>query len=1400
MAPDDHSPPAGTAAPSPGARLHALEHRVEAAVEQAIEATERSLAQRFGAGCVRSLHLALKTTFIGLVVAYFVFGALLLGTRYLLMPRVDELRPWLEREASRVLGAQLTVGRIDAGWRGFNPRLTLRDLRLTGRGGEAQLALPQVDAEVSWSSVARASLRFASLSVVAPELEVRRLGPARFSIAGFVVEPQAGPAADESPLLDWVLGQGRIGVRDAQVVYIDEMQAAPGQPAPRYTFNEVRLTLIGGALSTRLALQARPPAALAGAIDVRGDFRHRLFGRPADFAEWRGQLYVELDSADLAHAEQLARVLPAGMRIERAQGALRTWADIDRGTLTRLTADVALADVHAVAGADLAPLEVEALRGRFTQRAWGNAFRGGQELRLEQFSLQGAGLALAPTDLRYRYTRGSEGEGATRDGARPPRTEFEASLISLDMLTRLAAHVPLSPELRQWIARQDLRGRLSNLRLDFDGRIDAPDRFALRTDFEALSSSAQAAAPPFDADGHARPGTPGFSNLAGMLEMTEAGGSLTLDARDASLEFPGLFAQPRLAFQRLAAQARFTRGAERLDVQLHSLAASNADLDLAASGSYQRALAAGSGPGRIDLTARINRIEVAAVPRYLPLFAGAKARAWLGRALAGGRGSEGSLRLRGDLHDFPFRDPRQGEFRAAVRVRDGRLDYLPPAPREDGGEWPGWPALRQIDADVVFERQGLTVSARSATIFGTRVLDAVARMPDLQQAGSALTVSGSTSGPAADLLRFVRESGLREPLRFIAGGSATGNARLDLRLDIPLGRTAEAAEVGVAGAIQLANNDIVLREDILPFTSASGRVEFTRRTLTLAGISAGFAGGQLSASALTRPDGTLVITGSGTATPAALGRQVDLPLVQRLLARAQGSARYSGNVTVRNGIADLRFESDLGGWTVDLPAPLAKRAGESLPLRVELTGLGAERDRVAVTAGNALAVRLERVRSGAAVAVERGVIAVGEPAPLPERGLMAQVNLPRLDFDAWQPLLEGPEAPAGARAAGRPTAVATGTQPDWLSLRARELLIAGKPIANVVLGATRLTEGADTLWVANVTSDEINGALNWRSSAGSSTGRLSARLSRLVIPEGQRTQVAQLLDAPPRDVPSIDVVADQFELGGKALGRLELAAVNGGTPAQPVWTLMRLDLTAPEGRMSASGTWQRAAGQSGRTMTLAFGLDFSNAGALLARLGIPDALRGGQGRLEGTLSWRGSPFAIHYPTLAGQLTLDTSKGQFLKASAGAGRLLGVLSLQSLPRRITLDFRDIFSEGFAFDSITASATVAGGVLSTRDLRMRGASANVLIEGSTDLGRETQNLHVLVLPEVNAGSASIAYALLANPAIGLGTFLAQMLLRDPLSKAFSFEYDITGTWADPQVKRRERPEPEPPATTN
>ena len=137
------------------------------------------------------------------------------------------------------------------------------------------------------------------------------------------------------------------------------------------------------------------------------------------------------------------------------------------------------------------------------------------------------------------------------------------------------------------------------------------------------------------------------------------------------------------------------------------------------------------------------------------------------------------------------------------------------------------------------------------------------------------------------------------------------------------------------------------------------------------------------------------------------------------------------------------------------------------------------------------------------------------------------------------------------------------------------------------------------------------------------------------------------------------------------------------------------------------------------------------------------------------------------------------------------KLLGILSMQSLPRRISLDFRDIFSEGLAFDEIVGAVKVSKGVASTDNLRIIGPAARINMSGQTDLARETQALRVKVTPQLS-DSLSVAGALLGGPVAGVAAFIAQKFLKDPLNQIASYEYDITGTWVDPVVAKIERPQ--------
>ena len=211
-----------------------------------------------------------------------------------------------------------------------------------------------------------------------------------------------------------------------------------------------------------------------------------------------------------------------------------------------------------------------------------------------------------------------------------------------------------------------------------------------------------------------------------------------------------------------------------------------------------------------------------------------------------------------------------------------------------------------------------------------------------------------------------------------------------------------------------------------------------------------------------------------------------------------------------------------------------------------------------------------------------------------------------------------------------------------------------------------------------------------------------------------------------------------------------------------------------------------------------FGLDIKDAGALLGRFGMKVLVRRGSGRLGGQVQWQGSPFSIDYPSLSGQLQIDIAAGQFLRAEPGLAKLLGVLNLQALPRRLALDFRDVFSQGFSFDFVRGDARIARGVVSTNNLQMKGVNAAVLMDGQADLAHETQNLRVVVVPEINAGTAALV-ATAINPAIGLGTFLAQMVLSKPLIAATTQQFRVDGSWVDPRVTRLPRAQqPEAQAT--
>jgi uncharacterized protein YhdP len=353
---------------------------------------------------------------------------------------------------------------------------------------------------------------------------------------------------------------------------------------------------------------------------------------------------------------------------------------------------------------------------------------------------------------------------------------------------------------------------------------------------------------------------------------------------------------------------------------------------------------------------------------------------------------------------------------------------------------------------------------------------------------------------------------------------------------------------------------------------------------------------------------------------------------------------------------------------------------------------------------------------------------------------------------------------------------------NGIDLTAATLDALGRRFTTLRSNARR--QGND--WRLTLDGTELAGTAVWRGATPTQpNGRIVARLARLSTPSASDAGAPSQAD-PASRWPEVDLVADALLSKERTLGKLELLA----NPLGNDWQIRKLALVNDYGRIDAEGSWRDASGQAQTTLNVS--VDVKEAGEFLGRFGWPNAVKGAPTKIDGRLSWNGAPSDFDYPSLSGTFKLHSGAGQFTKIDPGVGRLLGVLSLQALPRRISLDFRDVFSEGFAFDTIAAEVRMQNGVMHTDDFRLVGPAAAVNISGDVDVARETQQLKIRVQPSLSSGvSVGTAALFLANPligaAVGAGTLLAQKMLNNPFDQLFSYEYSVTGSFDDPVVAR-------------
>jgi uncharacterized protein (TIGR02099 family) len=1245
------------------------------------------------------------------------FASAVLWLRYVTLPHVETWRPEIVASIEKASGMDVDIRRLQGGWYGLRPSLSMEGFRLRDRKGKAVVAFARAEVTLSWWALLFGEVRFHDVDLDRPELVLRRGADGLVYLADKPLNPDR--PGDDGAFSRWLLAQPSLQVHEATLVWRDEKAGAP----------EVRLTNVEINMRRKgrhhlAALTGTPPRDLAGPIDLRADL---LVERQGEGWDVTGSVYGTSPDTNLA---RLREVLPLPETLRTGVGGLRAWVSFNQEGIQEITADLNLRDAKAQLAADALPLDLASVAGRAVYRAEPSGFYFGTEgLRLRTAS----GMEARPASFSL-LRRSVQGQG--------PRGEVRADGIDLKIAAALVESFPVPRDLKDQVLRFAPRGIITKAALTWSGENPAKaTALEIRGTFDNLAVNAVE-------------GFPGVTGLTGSLEGTEKGGTLRLASREATFELAHVFRAP-LRIDTLEARAHWKRDGAALEVAVDEARVANADLQGVFAGTWRTMPGTEHAtPGFLDMKGTFSRVDARAVANYLPARFEVTQR-WLDAAILAGHSPRASFTAKGNLWHFPWRENQEGHFLFEGELRDARLKYHP-----------DWPSIDAIDGTLRFEGTRMEIRADSGAIFASRVKKTSAVIADLALKPPVLEIAGEVDTAGADTARFLRESPLATgPGAFTRAVQVEGPARLALKMTYPLWGTEPAR---IAGDYQFIGATAMVGKS-LSIGNVKGRLSFTERSVRAPELTGTMFNNPAVVRIASQPDGSVVTQLEGRIATPVLGAFVP----EAIAARLDGSADWKAKVVSgRDGI-DLALESDLKGLASTLPAPFAKAADQPRSLAIDIRHLGAADEYTTATLAGGIRGRFSTRGAPGAERWQAALVfgAAVESEPMKD-GIWLYGTLPDLDVDAWlavfAPTSAAPAAPAPERDAG-------------LGLRGFDLKLGHavytqRDFDNL---GVRL-ERNGTEWKGRIDSVQIAGDIAWNPAG---RGRVVARLAHLAMKPSAKAEPRGPAKEP-TELPALDIVAERFDFKDNELGRLELRA----EAYENEWRIEKLDIVNGHAQFRSSGAWRRTG--PGSITTLDLKLDNSNLNALFAQFGFGDYVKRGQAKLEGKLAWPGFPNEFELGNLTGSFRLEAKGGQFAKIEPGAGKLLGLLSLQSIPRRVTFDFRDVFSDGFAFESITSHVKVARGILLTDDFEITGPAAFVSMSGEVSLPQETQKLTMRVVPEVGE-SVALAATLIGTPVLGLSTLVVSKLLQNPLGKVVAYEYQVTGSWDNPSVTRLSAP---------
>ena len=1363
------------------------------------------------------------------------------------VPRVSDWRPDLERISSEYLGSVVRINEIDVDSSQIIPSFKILGLSIqtSNEHGELEeLSLPLIKLDVSFGSLI--GLSFEKITLDNPLLTFIRSSNGQVRVAGLPVNSTGNGKA-----LDWFFSQPNIQVQHATALWQDErltnefikfedvelyfanglkshaikLEASPPKEigdrfniqanfkesllsnhasnfkewsgSSLFNFTHIDLALVNGYLPEHPAWNLQEGS---GWIRIWIDLHHGAID----------QITTDLNFPNLIGSWSTKNSGAQKIQLKELRGRFQV-------NLKELTNEFGVQDLNF-------------LSDDGNHWSIGRAFiswtRDSREVQ-EDTSTTNDFVKMMPMQ--------STGSGA-----------IEIDKVSIKPIINQLNNLQIGTELSQYFKNIEFAGNLQNFKMtwDFDGQ--KTTAYNLQGQ---LSSFDFVRLP--DADENFLKGIPGVQNAGIKFSFNNRGGNASLTIDNGAMTLPQLLEEPLVPITHANADVQWTLDEKLINLKINKTNIFNADArgDFELNWSIPRRV---NGPLKeeknnsiIDLTINIQQGVANQVYRYLPKKVDAKIRQYLQKAITQGTIKNGSIKIKGPLNKFPFVDPGDGEFHVLTQLQDATFQYAP----VDGvdSKLPlqskSWPELTHLNSELVIDRKSLFFKKASTKLNSTiapslDLTDISADIIDLYK--PIVNVKAKGKGPLGELIKIINTSAVGELLdNSLLKAESSGSISSDyaLNLSLPLN---DLVHSKVAGSIEFSNNDLTLLPGLPSLSRLRGSLNFNESGFVLNNVKARILGSEAKIEGglkftsdkdeSTKLEATTIKV-QGVVSAEGLRQTKEIPVIAKVGQYLSGQSNFVATLSFKKGQLDFQLNSSLQGLSSQLPSPLGKNIDAILPLKIGANVIASSSQitkgistgatssarivRTNVTLGQiALASIITDFANSNAKSTNsafvstsitnRGWIGINTsgsftvPSNL-DPGYLVNVDVPKIDADIWEKVLTNISSRSDVRGVKKDggvtltSLVSAVSIPIALKIKTSELIFSARSIHQVALDAVYQDIQPSGQWHFNINSTEAKGAIDYKLANPGSSPKIFARMSVLVIPPSALDSVESLLNNKDTVMPALDVVVEDMEIKGKKLGRAEIEAINqpqldGGRE----WRINKLNLTVPEAKFQASGVWtitkDNSKNQNVKKITLDFFLDIENSGNLLDRLGTKGVVAAGKGKLSGQVSWFGAPTQIDYPSLGGHFNVNIEKGSFLKTEPGAGRLLGVLNLQALPRRLLLDFKDIFSEGFSFDFFRGDVSIESGIAKTNNLQMKSVNAAVLMEGRADISNETQNLKVIVIPEIDAGTASLVVAAI-NPVIGISTYLAQYFLKKPIAHATTKDFLVEGTWSDPKVTKIE-----------